>query len=108
MGNCLKIASCYCLGNTNVYPQRLQCRLQPLELLLIRLTMDPEQCRRSLLREFLSDCDVRHDHAFFDHPMSVVPHPQLYCPYPLTGVDDERGLSSIEIQRTPTPTGLEQ
>src|ERR1700736_1889799 len=72
MSNGLEIARGYCFRDPNVDPKRMQCRLQLLELLLVRLPVDAIQSRRTLLRQFLGNRNVRHDHALFDHAMSIV------------------------------------
>src|SRR5262249_59439689 len=96
----LKITRGHPFRNPKVYPERMECRLQTIELLLFGFTMNTIQRGDTLPGELLGDCDVRHDHAFFNQLVRVIANTQLNGSDALTRVDNELCFRSVKIQCT--------
>ena len=102
----LQIARRNGLGNLRFDPQRSQRRQQLVEFLLVRFAVNAVERRRVGFLELVSHGDVRHDHALFDEPVSIVSGSQLDRADTLGGVDYELRFRSVEVQRATLCTCL--
>src|SRR3954470_5314976 len=108
LGDRLQVPRSDRLRNLNINTQRMQRRLQTLQLDLFRLTMDAVKRWRTLPRKLLRRSNVRHDRALFDHSMRIVTRAHLNRLHALARVDYKLSFSCIEVQRSASTACFQQ